>query len=158
LSLANSKFPLKPALFHFLLTFQMIDLILLFVHIVTTLVRLAGRGGARSVVAESVLMRHQLLVLNRSRRRAPNLGALDRLIAGWCALLVLPRRLIRCAIVVKPSTVLSFHRALVHRKYRLLFWPKNRSKPGPKGPDQDLIKAVIEMKQRNPTLGVSSHC
>jgi putative transposase len=36
---------------------------------------------------------------------------------------------------------------------RLLFWPKNRSKPGPKGPDQDLIKAVIEMKQRNPRWG-----
>jgi putative transposase len=54
---------------------------------------------------------------------------------------------------VKPSIVLSFHRALVHRKYRLLFWPKNRSKPGPKGPDQDLIKAVIEMKQRNPRWG-----
>src|SRR2546430_2873618 len=131
----------------------MLKLILLFVHIVTTLVRLAGPGGVRSVVAESVLLRHQLLVLNRSRRRAPNLGALDRLIAGWCALFVLPRRLIRCAIVVKPSTVLSFHRALVHRKYRLLFSPKNRSKPGPKGPDQDLIKAVIEMKQRNPRWG-----
>jgi putative transposase len=129
------------------------DLLLLFVHIVTTLVRLAGPGGVRSVVAESVLTRHQLLVLNRSRRRAPNLGALDRLIAGWCALLVLPRRLIRCAIVVKPSTVLSFHRALVHRKYRLLFSSKSRSKPGPKGPDQDLIKAVIEMKRRNPRWG-----
>ena len=131
----------------------MLDLILLFVHIVMTLVRFAGPGGVRSVVAESVLLRHQLLVLNRSRRRAPNLGALDRLIAGWCALLILPRRLIRCAIVGKPSTVLSFHRALVHRKYRLLFSPKNRLQPGPKGPDQDLIKAVIEMKQRNPRWG-----
>src|SRR5437870_86946 len=30
----------------------MLDLILLFVHIVTTLVRLAGPGGVRSVVAE----------------------------------------------------------------------------------------------------------
>ena len=52
----------------------MLNLILLFVQIVTTLVRLARPGGVRSVVAESVLLRHQLLVLNRSRRRAPNLG------------------------------------------------------------------------------------
>jgi putative transposase len=110
-------------------------------------------GGVRSVLAESVLMRHQLLVLNRSRRRAPNLRALDRLVSGWCALLVLPRRLIRCAIVLKPSTILRFHRALVHRKYRLLFSSKNRARPGPKGPDQDLIKAVIEMKQRNARWG-----
>ena len=62
----------------------MLNLILIFVQIVTTVVRLAGPGGVRSVVAESVLMRHQLLVLNRSRRRAPNLGASDRLITGWC--------------------------------------------------------------------------
>src|SRR6185369_1993002 len=137
----------------FLLTFRMLDLILLFIHMVTILVRLAGPGGVRSVVAESVLMRHQPLVLNRSRRRAPNLGAFDRLLAGWCVLLVLPRRLVRFAIVVKPSTLLSFHRALVQRKYRLLFSPKNRSKPGPKGPDQDLVKAVIEMKHRNPRWG-----
>jgi putative transposase len=147
------KIPARACAFSFLLTFRMLYLILLFVQIVTTLVRLAGAGGVRSVVAESVLLRHQLLVPNRSRRRAPNLGALDRLITGWCALLVLPRRLIRCAIVAKPSTVLSFHRALVHRKYQLLFSPKRRLKPGPKGPDQDLINAVIEMKQRNPRWG-----
>src|SRR5262249_20615718 len=31
--------------------------------------------------------------------------------------------------------------------------PKRRAKPGPKGPDADLIRAVIEMKQRNPRWG-----
>src|SRR3989442_16031584 len=50
------------------------DLILLFIHILTTLVRLSrpeGPGGVRSVMAGSVLMKHQLLVFSRSRRRAP---------------------------------------------------------------------------------------
>jgi putative transposase len=42
---------------------------------------------------------------------------------------------------------------LVRRKYRLLFSPKRRNKPGPKGPDSEMIRAVIEMKQRNPTWG-----
>jgi hypothetical protein len=32
-----------------------------------------------SVVAESVLVRHQLLILNRGRKRAPNLHATDRI-------------------------------------------------------------------------------
>jgi hypothetical protein len=32
----------------------------------------------RSVVAESVLVRHQLRILNRSRKRAPNLRATER--------------------------------------------------------------------------------
>jgi hypothetical protein len=105
------------------------------------------------VIAESVLTKHQLLILNRSRRRAPNLRILDRLIAGFCSLWIRPRRLRRVAIAFKPSTFLSFHRALVQRKYRLLFSSKQRTKPGPKGPTADLIHAVVEMKERNPTWG-----
>ena len=56
-------------------------------------------------------------------------------------------------LALKPSTLLNFHRALVRRKYQLLFSPKRNTKPGPKGPDADLIRAVVEMKQRNPTWG-----
>jgi hypothetical protein len=55
-----------------------------------TAARLAGPGGARSVVAESVLVKHQLLILNRSRKRAPNLRASDRVVAGLCALFMRP--------------------------------------------------------------------
>ena len=57
------------------------------------------------------------------------------------------------AIAFKPSTFLNFHRAMVYRKYRLLFSPKRGKKPGPIGPTADLIQAVVEMKQRNPTWG-----
>ena len=39
-----------------------------------------------------------------------------------------------------------------NRKYRLLFSPKRRGKPGPKGPGKDLIEAVVQMKQRNPCV------
>jgi putative transposase len=106
-----------------------------------------------AVVAESVLAKHQLLILNRSRQRAPNLRALDRLIAGICSLWIKPNRLRRVAIAFKLSTLLSFHRALVKRKYRLLFSPKQRTKPGPKGPTKELIDAVIDMKKRNSSWG-----
>src|SRR5215813_11221693 len=129
------------------------DLIVLFLHVMVTIVRLARPGGIRSVIAESVLLKHQLLILNRSRQRAPNLQILDRLITGFCSLFIRPTRLVRTAITLKPSTLLNFHRALVQRKYRLLFSPKHRTKPGPKGPDADLVRAVIEMKRRNPTWG-----
>jgi putative transposase len=57
------------------------------------------------------------------------------------------------AVGFKPSTLLNFHRALVQRKYRVLFSPKQKTKPGPKGPTADLIRAVVEMKQRNPDWG-----
>jgi len=62
------------------------DLVILFVHLIVTVARLARRGGLRSVVAESALVRYQLLVLNRGRKRAPNLRAADRIIAGLCTL------------------------------------------------------------------------
>ncbi len=129
------------------------DLVVLLIHLCTTFARLLGPGGARSVVAESVLIKHQLLILNRSRRRSPNLRPSDRIVAALCALFIRPARLIRSAIVLKPSTLLSFHAALVKRKYRMLFSPKRRKKPGPKGTSEDLISAVVEMKQRNPTWG-----
>src|SRR5262245_61947700 len=110
------------------------DLAVLFVHLITTALRIAQPVGLRSVIAESVLIKHQLLIVNRSRRRASNLRVWDRLIAGL--LWIRPHRLLRSAIAFKPSTLLNFHRALVQRKYRFLFSPKRRTKPGPKGPDQ----------------------
>src|SRR6267143_1054311 len=129
------------------------DFIILFVHLLVTVARLAGSGGVRSVVAESVFVKQQLLILNRSRKRAPNLRVLDRVVAGLCALLIRPARIIRSAIVLKPSTLLNLHRTLVQRKYRLLFSTKCPRKPGPNGPSKELIEAVLEMKRRNPTWG-----
>lgn len=41
------------------------DLAVLFSHLVATVARFFGPGGARSIVAESLLVRHQLLILNR---------------------------------------------------------------------------------------------
>ena len=129
------------------------NIVILLVHLLVTLVRLTRPSGVRSVIAESVMIRHQLLILNRSRQRSPNLRISDRIVAGLCALLLLPSRLIRSAIVLKPSTLMRFHRALKSRKYRLLFSPKSRKKPGPKGPGHEITSAVVKMKQRNPTWG-----
>jgi hypothetical protein len=129
------------------------DLVVLLIHFIATLARLLGPGGARSLVAESLLLKHQLLILNRSRQRAPNLSASDRIFAGWLALWLRPTRLLRSAIVLKPSTLLGLHQAMCKQKYRMLFSPNHNRKPGPKGPSAELINAVVEMKQRNPRWG-----
>ena len=99
------------------------DVVILFVHVIVNLLRLAGPGGLRSVVAESVLVKHQLRILNRGRKRAPNLRAADRIIAGLCTLFIGPARILRSAIVLKPSTLLHLHNVLSRRKYRMLFRP-----------------------------------
>jgi putative transposase len=129
------------------------DIFTLFLHAVVTIIRLVQPGGLRSVVAESVLMRHQVLILNRGRKRAPNLRSSDRIIAGLCTLLMRPARVLRSAIVLKTSTLLHFHKMLVQQKYRLLFSPKRVRPPGPKGPTKQLIDAVVGMKRRNRTWG-----
>ena len=122
-------------------------------HLLVTVMKLVGSGGVRSVLAESLLLKHQLLIVNRSRERAPNLRSMDRVIAGFCIGLMSPARLLRSAIVLKPATIMNFHRALVQRKYRSLFTPKRRGRPGPKGPSPELIAAIVEMKCRNPRFG-----
>lgn len=130
------------------------DVLVLLVHLLVTVVRLMRPGGIRSIVAESVLLRHQPLVLNRPRRRAPDLWPIDRIVAGLCAEFMRPTRLLRSAIVLRPATILQFHRSLVKRKYRELLAPKRkRAKPGPKGPSPELVAAIVETKRRNPHFG-----
>jgi putative transposase len=128
-------------------------LFILLGHLLRTVARLLRPRGARVVAAESALLKQQLLVINRSRQRGPNLSALDRLLFGFWSLFLSERRIRRAAVILKPSTLLSFHDALVKRKYRLLFTPRRRGKPGPKGPSQELIEIIVEMKRRNPRFG-----
>jgi hypothetical protein len=61
-----------------------------------------------------------------------------------CALFMRPARVVRSAIVLKPSTLLHLHSVLRKRKYRMLFSPRHCRRPGPKGPNKDLIEAVVE--------------
>src|SRR5215470_5057040 len=126
---------------------------ILVLHAIVIIMRLVRPGGLRSVVAESVLMRHQVVILNRGRKRAPNLRASDRIVAGLCTLLMRPARILRSGIVLRPSILLHFHKMLTKQKYWLLFSPTRVRPPGPKGPAKELIDAVVEMKRRNHRWG-----
>src|SRR5271155_792583 len=122
-------------------------------HVLVTLPRLAGRGGVRSVVAESLAVKHQLLIMQRSQRRAPSLTSWNRLLLGFYTLLVSPKRVRKMAVIPKASTLLRLHQALVKRKYHLLYSSQRLRRPGPKGPSRELIAAVVEMKRRNQRMG-----
>ncbi len=127
-------------------------LFLLF-HFLSTLAKLLGPGGLKAVLAENLLIKHQLLVLNRTRQRAPALSPWDRMFMGFWTLFMKPRRLLRAAVAIKPATLLKFHRVLIQRKYRLLFSSRRRGKPGPQGPSTELISTIVAIKQRNPRYG-----
>src|ERR1700674_5328570 len=130
------------------------DALILSVDLLVIKANLPRRGGARAVAAEALLLKHQLLISNRSRMRAPNLTTLDRFVLGLTALFVSPHRIAKLGALVKPATLFKFQQALADRKYRLLFSSSpHRCKPGPKGPSAELIATIVEMKRRNPRFG-----
>jgi len=122
-------------------------------YLVTCFIKLLRPGGLKSIAAENLVLRQQLIVLNRTRRRSPQLTQADRTLFAILAQIISQHRLQKLAVVVKPTTILNFHRALVQRKYRRLYSAKNPGQPGPKGPEPKLIKLVVDIKQRNPRMG-----
>ena len=60
----------------------MLNLFLIFAHVLATIAKLLRPGGARALVSENLLLKKQLLIVGRSRKRAPNLTPVDRLFLG----------------------------------------------------------------------------
>ncbi|MEA2080594.1 MAG: hypothetical protein U9P00_12180 [Pseudomonadota bacterium] len=85
------------------------DLLLMLAHLLATLAKLLGPGGAKAIVADSLLMKQQLLIINRSRRRAPNLTPIDRILLGFWSLFLSPHGVRPAALILRPSTLLNFH-------------------------------------------------
>jgi hypothetical protein len=124
----------------------------LLAYLLRSIVVVVRPGGCRSIIAENLLLKQQLSVLNRARKRAPNLPPIQRLFfAVWCQLLK-RSRIERAAIVVRPSTLFRIHATFVRKKYRDLFSSKPRLKPGPKGPSPEVIQAILDFSAA--TLGV----
>ena len=133
---------------------HMRDLVLALFHLAVVTAKLCGSGGVRAVMAENLLLKQQLIVLRRARKRAPNLTPSDRLLCGFWSMFLSAGRIRKVAVALRPSTLLGFHQALVRCKYRRLFSSTPRpKKPGPKGPSQALIEAIVELKSRNPRFG-----
>src|SRR5260370_8061992 len=99
----------------------MLHLLILGVHLLATIPKLVRPGGIRAVVAESLLLKHQLLISSRARRRAPNLNSVDRLLLGLGSLFVSPSRTPKLAVILKPRTLSTFDPSLKKSKYHFPF-------------------------------------
>ena len=128
-------------------------LALLVIHLLTTLAKRLGPGGARAIIAESVLIKHQHLIARRSTGKTPRLTTSDRFLCGFLALFMRPGRIRKVAVVIKPATLTKFRSALLTRNYYRLFSSRKNAKPGPKGPSGDLVRVIVELKQRNTGFG-----
>ena len=128
-------------------------LALLVIHVLTTLAKRAGPGGAKAIIAESVLLKYQQLIARRSVGKTLRLTTSDRFLCGFLTLFMRPGRIRKSAVVLKPATLTKFRRALLSRNYHRLFSSRKNAKPGPKGPSDALVLVIVELKQRNARFG-----
>src|SRR5437763_2033432 len=104
--------------------------------------------GRRSEFAKDLelrVLRHQLAVLGRHRRR-PLLRPADRALLAALARLLPPRR--RHGLVVTPQTLLRWHRELVRRK-----WAQPRRSAGRPEVDDRIRQLVLRFARENPGWG-----
>jgi putative transposase len=108
------------------------------------------RHCARSRAAlqlELLALRHQLHVLERSRRCRPRLSRADRLLWVWLSRVWHEWR--SALVVVKPETVIAWHR----RGFRLLWTRKSRRRVGRPTVPADVRALILTMSNANPLWG-----
>ena len=111
--------------------------------VVSVLVR---RFRSRAVLElENLALRHQLHVLRRQRPGRPRLFAIDRLL--WVLLYRSWPRCVEVMVLVKPATVIQWHRQGFRRYWR---W---RSRSGRPSVDREVRKLIRQMSTANPLWG-----
>ena len=104
------------------------------------------RSRAR-LEAENVVLRRQVLILSRKSPTRVRLRNLDRLILVWLYR-TLPS-ILSANTVVKPETVLSWHR----RGFRAYWRWKSRRRGGRPRIDRELLDLIRRMSSENPLWG-----
>jgi transposase len=107
--------------------------------------RLAPAGDQCDREVEILVLRHQVKVLKRKAGR-PRLKRRDRLFLAAAARL-LPRERWSC-FIVRPATLLAWHRALVKRKWT--YRPRRSGRPPL---DEQIRRLVVRMAKDNPRWG-----
>ena len=114
----------------------------LLIHFFVSSIKLLKPGGVKVVMAESMAMKQQLIVMNRGKKRSPVLTTQDRFLFGILAVLISGNRLKKIAAIIKSTTLLAFHKSLDIRKYsRLYLWSAIRYDPKIKAMYERLVAA-----------------
>jgi hypothetical protein len=71
-------------------------------------------------------LRQQLIVACRGRKRSPDLTFSDRLSFAFLAGILSPSQILKSAILIKPSTLLKLHKALIKKNIVYFFLAKPR--------------------------------
>jgi transposase InsO family protein len=117
-----------------------------YVRLIVGLARatLRSRGD---LLAENLLLRQQLAVLTRPTRKRPRLRVRDKLF--WLAVGLLRRDWRRHLVLVRPETVVRWH-----RQARRLFWRwKSRGRPGRPRLSAEVRELIARMACENSSWG-----
>src|SRR5208283_328860 len=115
-------------------------------HVHSIVAAIARRFRSRAVLElENLALRHQLHVLRRQRPGRPRLFTIDRLL--WVWLYRLWPRSLDTMVLVKPATVVQWHR----QGFRL-FW-RWRSRSGRPSVDREVRDLIRQMNAANPLWG-----
>jgi putative transposase len=104
-----------------------------------------------NLVAEMLMLKAQLPLVQRKQSRAPSLTKWQRLFFAVTSAWVPVRRLARCAVVLKPATIIALHRWLVGRKYSKLFGQTGKRGRPPIA--KAIRELIVEIKVLNPMFG-----
>jgi hypothetical protein len=117
-----------------------------FVSVIIFILRAVFRGRA-AIAAENLALRQQLAVLQVSVKR-PRLRKRDRVIWVWLSRLWADWR--SCLMIVKPDTVVRWHR----QGFRLYWrWKSRKRKPGRPKIDAEIRDLIRRMSRENATWG-----
>ena len=120
----------------------MLDLLFLFAALLRTGLRRHGE-----LMAENLLLRHQLAVLARPTRKRPRLRAGDQLI--WVVAARLWRDSRRHLVLVRPETVVRWHR----RGWQLFWRWQSRPRRGRPRLSGEVRELLATMARDNPRWG-----
>jgi putative transposase len=95
---------------------------------------------------ENLLLLRENQILKRKKKRVSGLTALDR--RFYLTFVKGPRNLLSRAVVIRPETVLGWHRELVKG-----IWRRNHPRPGRPPVTTELRDLVVRMKRANPRWG-----
>jgi putative transposase len=104
-----------------------------------------GRRSEFAKDVELLVLRHQLAVLGRQQRR-PSLRPADRALLAALARLLPPRQ--RHGLLVRPQTLLRWHRELVRRK-----WTQPQRPVGRPSVNRRVRDLVLRFARENPRWG-----
>ena len=99
-----------------------------------------------SLELELIALRHQVTVLRRQRPGRPRLFSTDRLL--WTLLYRIWPQVLNTMVLVKPATVIQWHR----KGFRLYWWRRSRRLGRPKM-SREIRDLICKMSQANPLWG-----